>query len=315
MKTIAAFFRLIRWPNLVFIIITQVLFYYCIYFPQLKETPIVISDKLFFLLITASVLIAAAGYIINDYFDIQIDAINKPERMVVNKYIKRRWAIVWHLVFSVIGILLSFYVSFKIKVWPIFIINILCVVALYFYSTTFKKKLLIGNLIIAALTGWVILDVYLFAGAEILSLKGFVESNTHFNARRFFKFTLLYISFSFISTLIREVIKDLEDMEGDRKYNCNTMPIAWGVPASKVFVAVWIIVAIAGLLAIQMYAWLSGWWFAALYVLFLIAVPFAFLLYKLVKAIYSRDYNGLSTIVKFIMLAGILSMIIVKLFD
>jgi 4-hydroxybenzoate polyprenyltransferase len=314
MKILSAFFRLIRWPNLVFIIITQVLFYYCIYIPQLKETPTVIFDSLFYLLVLASVLIAAAGYIINDYFDIQIDAINKPERMVMNKYIKRRWAIVWHLVFSIIGVALSFYVSYTIKVWPIFFINIGCVVALYFYSTTFKKKLLIGNLIIAALTGWVILDVYLFAGAEILSLKGFVESNLHINARRFFKFTILYVSFSFVSTLIREVIKDLEDMEGDRRYNCNTMPIAWGIPASKVFVAVWIIVSIAGLLGILLYAWLSGWWFAAVYVLFFIVLPYSFLLYKLMKAIYTRDYKALSTTVKFIMLAGILSMVIIKIF-
>ena len=262
---------------------------------------------------TASVFIAAAGYIINDYFDIQIDIINKPERIVINKYIKRRWAIMWHLLLSAIGILLSLYVSFKSGEWLISIVNIFCVAVLLFYSTTFKRKLLSGNLIIASLTGWVILVVYLFGGADIFSLQGWVAKSSALNIPRFFKFTLLYTSFAFIITLIREVIKDLEDMEGDRKYNCTTMPIVWGVPAAKVFTAVWITVCLALLAVIQLYAWQSGWWFAAIYVMILIFLPLAFLLKKLYTAHTSAQYNTLSKIIKLAMLAGILSMLLLKL--
>ncbi len=312
MKIIAAFFRLVRWPNLVFIIITQLLFYYCVYTPLLALLPSSNTRNSYFLLIFASVFIAAAGYIINDYFDIQIDAINKPHKMVVNKIIKRRWAIVWHLLLSTVGIVFSFFISYKIKVWPIFIVNIFCVIALWFYSTHFKKQLLIGNLLVAALTAWVVLVVYLFAGADIFSLKAFEISNEHINVRRLFKFTLLYTGFAFVTTLIREVIKDLEDMEGDRKYECKTMPIVWGVPASKVFVAVWIVVSIAALLGILLYAWQSGWWFVALYIMFLIVIPFTFMLRKLVKANTVNDYHFLSNLTKIIMLAGILSMLILK---
>jgi 4-hydroxybenzoate polyprenyltransferase len=312
MKIITAYFRLIRWPNLVFIIITQLLFYYCVYAPLLAFPPHFRTRNLYFLLVMTSVFIAAAGYIINDYFDIQIDAINKPDRMVVNKIIKRRWAIVWHLLLSSIGIALSFYISYKIKVWPIFIVNILCVFALWFYSTHFKKQLLVGNLLIAALTAWVILVVYLFAGADIFSLKAFEISNIHVNIRKLFKFTLLYAGFAFITTLIREVVKDLEDMEGDRKYDCKTMPITWGVPASKVFVGVWIVVSMASLLGILLYAWQSGWWFVAAYILFLIVTPFGYMLRKLYKASTIADYHFLSNLIKLIMLAGILSMLILK---
>ena len=312
MKIIAAFFRLVRWPNLVFIITTQLLFYYCVYTPLLALPPYFNIQNFYFLLIFASVFIAAAGYIINDYFDIQIDAINKPHKMVVNKIIKRRWAIVWHLLLSTFGIVFSFFISYKIKVWPIFIVNILCVVALWFYSTHFKKQLLIGNLLVAALTAWVVLVVYLFAGADILSLKTFEINNEHVNVRKLFKFTLLYAGFAFVTTLIREVIKDLEDMEGDRKYECKTMPIVWGVPASKVFVAVWIVVSIATLLGILLYAWQSGWWFVALYIMFLIVIPFTFMLRKLFKASTVSDYHFLSNLIKIIMLAGILSMLILK---
>ena len=312
MNLIIAFFRLIRWPNLAFIAITQALFYYCIYTPLLSVYPSPNNQVLFFILMTASVFIAAAGYIINDYFDIQIDIINKPERIVINKYIKRRWAIMWHLLLSAIGILLSLYVSFKSGEWLISIVNIFCVAVLLFYSTTFKRKLLSGNLIIASLTGWVILVVYLFGGADIFSLQGWVANSTTLNIPRFFKFTSLYTSFAFIMTLIREVVKDLEDMEGDRKYNCTTMPIVWGVPAAKVFTAVWITVCLAILAVIQLYAWQSGWWFAAIYVMILTFLPLAFLLKKLYTAHTVAQYNTLSKIIKLVMLAGILSMLFVK---
>ena len=312
MKLVIAFFRLIRWPNLIFIAITQMLFYYCIYTPLLRNFPSNNNQLLFFILMTASIFIAAGGYIINDYFDIQIDIINKPERIVINKFIKRRWAIVWHLLLSTLGILLSLYVSFKTGVWLITAVNVFCIALLLFYSTTFKRKLLSGNLIIAALTGWVILVIYLFGGAEIFSLQGWSTPVSNLNVPKFFKFTMLYTSFAFIMTLIREVIKDLEDMEGDRKYKCETMPIVWGVPAAKIFTAVWISVCIALLAILQLYSWQSGWWWAAVYILLLTILPMALLLQKLYNAFTSAQYNALSKIVKMVMLTGILSMLFVK---
>lgn len=312
MKTVAAFFRLIRWPNLLFILITQLLFFYCVYVPLLKEFPTQNNQLLFYLLVIASVFIAAGGYSINDYFDIQIDIINKPDKIVINKYIKRRWAIIWHLIFSAFGIIISFYVGLKAGNWLIVVINFFCVLLLWFYSTTFKRKLLSGNIIIAALTAWVILAVYLFAGADVFSFKGWSDDADDFNVRRLFKFTLLYASFAFIMTLIREVIKDLEDMEGDRKYYCNTMPIRWGVPASKVFTAVWIVVCMAALAIVQLYAWQSGWWFAALYILLLIILPLLYMLCKLYIATTPAHYKSLSTVVKIVMLFGILSMLFLK---
>ena len=312
MKTVAAFFRLIRWPNLLFIVITQLLFFYFVYVPLLKEFPTQNNQLLFYLLVIASVFIAAGGYSINDYFDIQIDIINKPDKIVINKYIKRRWAIIWHLIFSAFGVIISFYVGLKTGSWLIVVINFFCVLLLWFYSTTFKRKLLSGNIIIAALTAWVILAVYLFAGADVFSFKGWADDAVYFNVRRLFKFTLLYGSFAFIMTLIREVIKDLEDMEGDRKYHCTTMPIRWGVPASKVFTAVWIVVCMAALAIVQLYAWQSGWWFAALYILLLIILPLLYMLCKLYIATTPAHYKSLSTVVKIVMLFGILSMLFLK---
>jgi 4-hydroxybenzoate polyprenyltransferase len=315
MKTVAAFFRLVRWPNLLFIVITQLLFFYCVYTPLLTQFPTPTNQLLFFLLIAASVFIAAAGYIINDYFDIQIDQINKPEKIVINKFIKRRWAIIWHFIFSMLGIIISFIISLKTGEWLILIINFICVLLLWFYSTTFKRKLLSGNLIIAALTAWVILVLYLFAGADVFSFKGWSHNSSNLNVRKLFKFTLLYASFAFIMTLIREVIKDLEDMDGDRKHHCTTMPIKWGVPASKVFTAVWIVVCMAALAMVQLYAWQSGWWVTALYILILIILPLFFMLRNLYKAFTPAHYKSLSHLVKVIILFGILSMLFLKFID
>ncbi|MEP6713246.1 MAG: geranylgeranylglycerol-phosphate geranylgeranyltransferase [Ferruginibacter sp.] len=306
MKLVSAFLRLIRWPNLIFIALTQGLFYFSVFNSLLTKPGYQPRHLLFYLLVLASVVIAAAGYIINDYFDLQIDAINKPQKVVVDKLVKRRWAIMWHLLLSAFGILISFYISYKIGKWVIFIANIFCVLLLWFYSTTFKKKLLSGNIIISLLTAWVIVVVYFFAGA---SISVWHPSEISFEVRRFFKFCILYAGFAFIVSLIREVVKDLEDMEGDVKYECRTMPIAWGVPVTKVFTAVWLIVCIGALAVVQLYAWQSGWWMIAVYADIFIIIPMVVILKDLYNAVTSADYHKLSTLIKYVMLAGILSML------
>ena len=133
MKILVAFFRLIRWPNLVFIALTQFLFYYSIILPVLPSSYYQLHYKLttpfFILLVVSSVFIAAAGYIINDYFDINIDRVNKPGKMVIEKIINRRWAILLHLIITTIGVALSLYVSIKTSL-VIVIANIFCTLLL-----------------------------------------------------------------------------------------------------------------------------------------------------------------------------------------
>lgn len=299
MKLLLAFFKLIRWPNLFFIALTQLLFYFCVFHVN-GDT----GHTLFYFLIAASVLIAAAGYIINDYFDLQIDSINKPEKVVVDKIIKRRWTIVWHWMLSGAGILISAYIAWKTAVWIILFANTGCVLLLWVYSTTFKKRVLSGNVIISALTAWVIFVVYFYV-MFLFRQKGAIgaASNT------FLKFTILYAGFAFIVSLIREVIKDMEDVQGDAAHNCRTMPIVWGIPSSKVFTAVWIIVAIGGLLILQIFAWQASWWWIIVYSVMLVILPLVFVLRKLYQAKEAGDYHQLSSWMKFIMLTGILSML------
>jgi len=156
LKLITAFFRLIRWPNLLFIIITQVLFEYCIFRKVYAGTIIYEGeDRQFLFIVIASVLIAAAGYIINDYFDLNIDQVNKPDKVVVNLIINRRWVIFWHMFLSLLGFFFTGLAFPLSAYWYLVLANLVSIVLLWFYSTNFKKKLLIGNIIISLLTAWV----------------------------------------------------------------------------------------------------------------------------------------------------------------
>ena len=307
MKALAAFFRLIRWPNLLFIVLTQMLFRYFIlpfvYFhdPSSLEG-IKLSEPLFYLLVLASGCIAAAGYIINDYFDENIDQVNKSSKVIIGKFIKRRSAILLHAVLSLIGLALSIYIGYQLNNIFIPFFNFLAINILLVYSSTFKKKILIGNILISLLTAWVIL-VLTMAEYRFRISPGDVVW------QRLLKMSFVYSGFAFIISLIREVIKDMEDMEGDLKYGCRTMPIAWGLPVSKVFTAVWIVVLAGVLFVILIYVVQLGWWLSALYSLIAIIIPLIWVLDKLYKANTASEFHRLSSVVKLIMLAGIVSML------
>lgn len=314
MNLIFAFFRLIRGLNLFFIALTQILFYYFIipfvfrttYFDDAHS----FSSFHLFILLAASILIAAAGYIINDYFDLNIDLVNKPEKVIIEKYIKRRWAIVLHILLSLTGFVLSLYVGYKINNFYIPFFNLLAIAGLWIYSTTLKKKLLLGNILISILTAWVIMVVAL---AEYRDEYSIDEAHNYVNPR-LLKLSFLYAGFAFIISLIREVIKDIEDLDGDLKYGCKTMPIVWGVPVAKVFAGVWLVVLISSIGILQFYVIQFGWWLSAIYSAFLIILPLLWIIKKLYDAKTRLHYHRLSTLIKLVMLSGILSMIFFRIY-
>jgi len=304
LKTFVYFLRLIRWPNLVFILLAEVLFHFCIYKPLYPHAGLEV-DFDFYLIVLTYLFIASAGYIINDYFDINIDQVNKPNKVVVGSHINRRWVIFWHLFFSVMGIYVST-IAFPFKqYWHIHLSNLLTILLLWFYSTNFKKDFLVGNMVIAILTAWSIAVVYFS--------KFTIQQITHPNINdianfRFAKLMALYCGFAFILTLIREALKDMEDMEGDQKFGCKTLPIVWGLKPTKVYIGVWLIVVIASLLIIQLYVIPFGWWYSILFCLAFIIYPLAYVLLKLRTAYASADFKKLSLYIKIAMFAGILSM-------
>jgi 4-hydroxybenzoate polyprenyltransferase len=311
LRLVTAFLRLIRWPNLLFIALTQFLFVYCVMIPVFKNSTIVpnVRGWNFLLICISSVLIAAAGYIINDYFDLNIDEVNKPGKLVVDRVIKRRWTIVWHIILSVTGVLVGFYVDFTTRIWLLGLSNAVCVFLLFVYSTTLKRRFLVGNIVISVLTAWVVLVV---AWCEYNHL---MKTNNNLHADKILRDTFLYAGFAFVISLIREVVKDMEDIEGDRRYGCKTMPILWGINATKVFVAVWLIVLTGTLAVIQIYALRLGWWISVVYSMLLIIIPLLWTMKKLYDAKTPEDFHKVSTLIKFVMFTGIVSMIFFKIYS
>ncbi len=319
MKLFYGFAKLIRWPNLVFIALTQALFFYCVVQPEYAEAGRIpnLAPPYIWWMILSSVLIGAAGYIINDYFDLNIDRINKPDKLIVERVIKRRWTIVWHLAFSIIGVLIGVYIDWKTNVRFLGLANLACVLLLFVYSISLKKKLLSGNILISLLTAWTILVI---TWCEVNQLS---RVQSQFDAERIIKWAFVYGGFAFIISLIREVIKDMEDIEGDRKYGCRTMPIVWGVNVSKTFTAVWLVVLIAAIIVLLIYiarvifftADTRFWWIGILYCIVLILVPLVSIFRKLFKARSAADFHKLSSMVKLVMLTGILSIIFLKFYN
>jgi len=304
MRLITAFLKLVRWPNLIFIVLTQLLFYYCIYLP-LYQSP---QTKLLAWLITASVCIAAAGYIINDYFDLNIDRINKPDKNVLNTIINRRWAIVWHLILSLFGIAATA-MAVGLSKWYLIIANVSCVALLWLYSTSLKRRLLIGNIVISLLAAWTVLILFF---AQVPFNEAFNSNNDI--TLKYFRLAFLFGGFAFVISLVREAIKDIEDREGDAQYGCRTLPIYAGLRTTKIYITIWIVVLVAALIILQLYILQFGWWLAVIYSIILIIAPICYLLMQLRKAQAVKEFNKLSTLTKLIMFTGILSMVFFRLY-
>ncbi len=305
MIKINAFLKLIRWGNVLIIALTQCLFFYCIKLPLYQPIDIAKAQQQFLFLLAAYACISAAGYIINDYFDLNIDQINKPQKVIINRFISRRWALFLHIGLSIIGIGLCAKVNIENC-----LLAFASVVVLFAYSATFKKKFLIGNVLVAIYLAWIVAITAYFDFRSMVLHK--IISGNNFDI--LFNTALIFVAFSFIINLIREIIKDMEDVEGDRKYGCKTMPISWGINPSKVFVAVWLTVLIAMLITVQVYAVRLHWWWPIAYALLLVLVPIVWIFKQLFSAQTPDDFHKLSSAIKWVMLTGVLSMGLFKLY-
>ena len=308
MKRFFEFLKLIRFVNLIFIAITQLVFYYCIISPQYaiyNSTGPILSKANLNYLILASVFIAAAGYIINDYFDLNIDRINKPHRLIIGRHISRRWAMFFHLILSAAGLGYTAYVSYHLRNPFLLLFNIVVVIVLVFYSTTLKRKLLSGNILISLLTSWVIIILYI---AELDFSTGLLLSNRTHVLLKIYKIAAVYAGFAFVVSFIREIVKDMEDQDGDRRNNCRTIPIVWGTATTKLFVSAWIYILIGMLFILLFYSFFNSWTWLVGYIIVTLLFPLFRLLKKTNAAISSSDYHQLSSLIKWIMLAGIFSM-------
>lgn len=311
MKLLAAFFRLVRYPNLIYIALTQFLLQYCVVAPVMAyngETPS-LQGISFFLLSLSTVLVAAAGYIINDYFDINIDIINKPDKMVLDKIINRRWAMAWHTIFNMAGVSIGFIVAWQIGQIYLGFTQVICSLLLWFYSTSFKRQVLIGNVVISLLTALSVVVVGFYEKQIYESFEAIMSPT----GRKLIQIIGIYALFAFLISMVREIVKDLEDMIGDSKDGCRTVPIVWGVmPAKRICYALLLGLQVL-LVIVEVRIALLGWWLAIIYLFALVQLPCIYIHRLLNKAHMPEHYHKISSMVKWVMLTGILSMIFFKI--
>lgn len=273
---IIGYLKFIRGINLFMVALTQYLT--AIFLVGKRETwTQVLLDKGFFLMVSATVMITAAGYLINDYYDVKIDFVNKPERVVVGKKLKRRWVLAGHtlLNFSAIGI--GFYIS-----RPIGLTMFGAAFLLWLYSNQLKRLPLVGNVSIAILTGLTLVLV-----AEYFQERAYIIA--------------CYAVFAAFITLIREIIKDVEDRKGDERFGCKTIPIVFGVAKTKIFLfIIMVIFIITVFILLNEISWILP---------LVLLLTLLFLAYGIAKADTVKAFHQLSTYCKVIMFLGVLSMI------
>jgi 4-hydroxybenzoate polyprenyltransferase len=257
-------------------------------------------------------MIAAGGYVINDYFDVKIDKVNKPDRMVIDKGVKRRVAMGAHTVISILAVIIGLYVSWVIGHWKLVFIHFICATGLWFYSTTFKRQFLIGNIVIALFTAIVPLVVGVF---ELLPCyKEYLPVDESLSFMLIWKWVLGLSFFAFITTLLREILKDIEDYEGDKEYGCKTMPIVIGIKSTKVVASIIAVATMVCLGYLQMLQYIQQDWIGIYYVTIALQFPFAFLIYKILTANTKKEFRFAGNTAKFIMLMGVCYLIVFNYF-
>jgi len=310
MNKILPFFNLIRFKNLAIIIFTQCLIKYSLinYFVN----DFVLSDFNFSLLVFATILITAAGYIINDIYDVEADKINKTKSVMIGKYISAKSAMWWYFTFNIMGLALGVYLAFIVGSPILSIIFIYSIYSLWIYSKKFKKSLLIGNIQVAFLTALCILNVALYD----IWPNGIVSDNGELIT---FKIITYYAGFSVLITLIREIMKDIEDYTGDLASNAKTLVITYGVRNTKIFAILFIVTIFTFIAYIQYFQYsvlssefeydISIWGannIAIIYIIF-IQLLFVYLSLKIYNATHKNDFYFISQLCKVIMIFGILS--------
>lgn len=277
--------KLIRFTNLLLMAFCQLIVQACLLLSHQSWVQILFHSR-FLLLVFSTLCIAAAGYIINDYYDIKIDAINKPKRVVVGKLVNRRQAMLAHLFLSGLGVLIGFTLSV-----PVGLINLGAALLLWGYSAHLKRTFLIGNTIIALLSASMVLVVAVFDRVDN-------------------KAVWAYAAFVFLISIVREIIKDMEDVKGDAAFDCRTLPIVAGIAGAKWFLYFFILAFAITLLSGIIYR-VHEVYFTA-YILLLVILPMGYLAYRIYKADRKRDFTRMSKLVKYIMLAGMLSMFLFR---
>lgn len=319
MEKIKDILRLVRWSNLLFV--------GALIWVMEKWVAVPILDKVAFgeqlpwyvlvLLIVATMCIAAGGYVINDYFDIKIDRINRPDQLIVSRTISKPTAMHLSIGLSATGIVCGLVAAWLVRSMSLGILFVFVPGLLWFYSSSYKRLLFIGNLTISLLAA---LTPLVVAIANVALLKKLYAIVLPYTTLEHDIYTWLggFALFAFLLTWIREIIKDMQDQMGDRELECHTLPIVWGEMWTKVFVTALIVLTVATIGHIWYHvlpfdkSWMS---LSTRYIVLGILIPLLSSLWLLWSAKISSDYKTCQQVIKYTMLMGMLySFVIARMF-
>lgn len=302
--------RLVRWSNLLFLAALIALMEKWVAVPILNKLAFGEQLPWYLLLLIGSavVLIAAGGYVINDYFDIKIDRINRPDEVIVSRMVSKPAAMRLSLVLSGIGIACGLSAAVLLRSWTIGSVFVLVPGLLWFYSSSYKRLFMIGNLIIALLAGLTPMIVAMANVAQLRLLYPTILPYTDL-VHDLYVWIGGFALFAFLLTWIREIVKDMQDQMGDRELECHSMPVVWGELWTKIFVTALVVITIAviGHLWYRVLPFPVGWnSLSTRYILFGIVIPLLGALGLLWSAKIPSDYKTCQQLIKFTMLLGML---------
>lgn len=300
-----ALIKLIRLPNLVIVALTQYLLNYRIIQPGLARyhiDPLLdVNHFLTFMLVT--VLITAGGYIINDITDFKADLINRPDRVIIHKKVSIQTAFWLYFVVNLVGFILALFLAYYVEQVMLANLYPLAAMGLYAYSLKLKKTPLWGNLLVGAYCAGVAGFIWFAERGPFAQLSEIDPAL----ASQISIYLLFYLFFAFWTTLFREMVKDLEDWEGDQRTDCRTLPLIWGIPKTKRLALVIGFAAMGTMIGFGLLLFDNNWLFSCL--LFLLVVLLGYALFVLGKS----NFRRVSLLTKLVMFGGVLLLLLIKL--
>ena len=303
-----AWLQFLRVPNLIIVALTQYLMRFCVLY-LFVSSPI-FTELDFLIMVLGTMIVAAGGYIINDIYDYPIDQLNKPDKVFINRLIslKNAWwlySLTCILVFAVGG-----YFYYRLGWMAAWTYPIIGIFMLWLYSYRLKKSVLLGNLTVALFCAFVPFMVYVpeatNAFPEYELIRNFGLTNTDPLRDVFYA----YAAFAFLSTLLREIIKDIEDQEGDAEYGGRTLPIVFGQKIAKIVADVVGLLFLVFVAYVMYWEWSFGSGIRLAYAIVAITMPLLYVLWKLVRANEKSVFHHLSTVTKGIMVTGLFYLVV-----
>lgn len=302
--------RLVRWSDMLFLAALVWLMEKWVATPILNNAAFgeQLPWYMLLLLILSVVFIGAGGFVINDYFDVKIDRINRPDELIVTRSVSKPAAMRLSLCLSALGLVCGLVIAGLLRSFTLAVLFVLVPGLLWFYSSSYKRLLIVGNLIVALLAGLVPLLVAM-TNMAMLNLR-YIDILPFMSLpRELYTWLGIFALFAFLLTWIREIIKDMQSQMGDRELECHTMPVVWGERWTKVFVTVLIVLTLAvlGHIWYHFLPFPIGWTSLSTRYLFLgVVTPLLGALWLLWAAKIPSDYKTCQQVVKFTMFIGML---------